>query len=118
MKQTRKEMIAVLEAAQEGKTIQGKRHTAANAGEFYTYDNDHRPMWNFDAIEYRVKPEPRVIYRIDYEYGSIGSMTYTNIDNAKRAQNSNKDIITTFIEQLQQRSGACRRSNGYIQLTI
>ena len=52
-------MIAVLEAAQEGKTIQGKRHIAANAGEFYTYDNDHRPMWNFDAIEYRVKPEPR-----------------------------------------------------------
>lgn len=48
------EMIAVIEAAKEGKTIQTKlkRTTAEYA--------DTKPTWNFDTFDYRVKPEPTI----------------------------------------------------------
>lgn len=48
------EMIAVLQAAKEGKTIQTKlkRTTIEYA--------DTKPTWNFDLFDYRVKPEPKI----------------------------------------------------------
>ena len=45
------EMIAVLQAARDGKTIQDSMSNDA------WYDNPD-PTWNFGAIMYRVKPEP------------------------------------------------------------
>ena len=47
-------MIAVIEAAKEGKKIQSKpKHSLVEYA-------DTKPTWNFDTFDYRVKPEPTI----------------------------------------------------------
>lgn len=51
-----KEMIAVMQAYDEGKTIQVR---------FADYESDWgpcpKPIWNWNDFEYRIKPEPRYL---------------------------------------------------------
>lgn len=49
------EMIAVLQAAKEGKKIQCKLRQ-----ESVSEYEDTFPIWNFDGFDYRVKPEPKL----------------------------------------------------------
>ena len=58
------EMIAVLQAAKEGKTIQDSLSNDA------WYDNPD-PTWNFQQLKYRVKPEP-VKVELSVIAGSFG----------------------------------------------
>ena len=51
---TIEEMIAVMTACKEGKTIQ-----CANAGNDDWEDWSH-PSWNWNRFDYRVKPEPKI----------------------------------------------------------
>ena len=51
---TADEMIAVLEAWNDGKTIQFRPSSVAA-----WVDCNLQPVWNFDLTQYRVKPEPR-----------------------------------------------------------
>ena len=46
------DMIAVLQATKEGKTIQSRYNSSRPW-------QDCDPRWAFDNCEYRVKPEPR-----------------------------------------------------------
>ena len=48
-------MIAVLQAARDGKTIQYKR--VGRDGIWLSLAGEN-PTWNFEVCEYRVKPEP------------------------------------------------------------
>ena len=50
------EMIAVLQAFKAGKAIQFK------AKDFKPWYDETDPDWDFSNIEYRVKPEPRVLW--------------------------------------------------------
>lgn len=47
-------MIAVLQAAKEGKTIQRREKCSNDEWE------DAKPFWNFVSLDYRVKPEPKL----------------------------------------------------------
>lgn len=49
------EMIAIMEAAKEGKKIQIR-----DVGSFDWFDIDTLPIWNWREYDYRVKPEPKV----------------------------------------------------------
>jgi len=52
---THDEIIAVVQAHKEGKTIQAK----TKGGEFEWADIfANRPLWNFSSVDYRVKSEP------------------------------------------------------------
>lgn len=51
---TYNEMIAVLQAANEGKTIQRRPKLSTKEYEDIKYS------WNFDIFDYRVKPEPTI----------------------------------------------------------
>ena len=63
------QMIAVLQAAKDGKAIQRllKSHGSK-------WEDDPKPPWdcgwNFACYNYRVKPEPRVFYAVLREHGS------------------------------------------------
>ena len=49
---THDEMIAVIQAHKDGKTIQARNRDIG------VWD-DVDPIWRFDSCDYRVKPEPR-----------------------------------------------------------
>ncbi len=51
---TNNEIIAVVDAHSAGKVIQGRRRNAPD-----TWDEIPIPVWNFESLDYRVKPEPR-----------------------------------------------------------
>ena len=57
---THDEMIAVIQAHKDGKTIQVR-----GKGRPKWHDRT-RPSWDFDSCDYRVKPEPRVAYFAEY----------------------------------------------------
>ena len=50
--QTIDNMVAVMTAAKEGKTIQSRYHDDINAG----WVNTTSPLWNWAKFDYRVKP--------------------------------------------------------------
>ena len=78
MKQSKKEMIAVLEAAQEGKQIQATLHNGS--GNFVSCDG---PCWNFDMFEYRVKPEPKQCWVAFNEDGGVVNVTCNLPENSR-----------------------------------
>lgn len=51
---TNEEIIAVVKAASEGKTIECKAKVCGD-----TWEDIDDPNWNFDCFDYRVKTEPR-----------------------------------------------------------
>jgi len=50
------EMIEVIQAHKDGKTIQLRHKNQPKWVDF------SKPLWNFDNTDYRVKPEPREFY--------------------------------------------------------
>ena len=61
------EMIAVIQAHKDGRFIQVK-HVVDGIGDSWT-DADS-PKWNFKELNYRIKPEPRSLWRVEHENGN------------------------------------------------
>lgn len=57
-KEQTKAAATVMQAFAEGKTIQLRRHGTNNKWTIITGN----PLWNWDDFDYRVKPEPEVVY--------------------------------------------------------
>lgn len=57
---TTKEMIEVMQASLDGKIIE---YAASNGASFWTACN--YPSWEWKDYDYRIKPEPRVYWKID-----------------------------------------------------
>jgi len=93
---THDEMIAVIQAHKEGKTIEFSykaymvKHWAVSV----------TPQWDFSHYDYRAKPEPRVLHCVFLPTGGIYSRTFT--------EEEAKDFIATrpgftyaaFVEKL------------------
>jgi len=55
-----KEMIEVMQAALDGKTVQVRKNAASNWMDWF---DSPQPVWDWDTQDYRVKPqEPRRIW--------------------------------------------------------
>ena len=53
-------MIAVMQAAKEGKAIQSRLRAHRDVDEFWSYAP--APSWNWTVFDYRVKPELRRVW--------------------------------------------------------
>lgn len=62
---TTKEMIAVMQAFEEGKTIEYATKWVSLTNKWEEIDD---PAWDWNSCIYRVKPEPREFYVIEYTY--------------------------------------------------
>jgi len=71
---TNTEIIAVIQAAEAGKTIE------CRLGKLLDWHPVEEPIWDFSKWEYRVKPEPMEIWVNVYKRG-IGQI-YTNEQDA------------------------------------
>ena len=79
-------IIAVMQAAKEGKTIQSRNreryHDDINAG----WDDTTSPMWDWSAYDYRVKPaEPRRIWVNLYSSGVLSDRNWCSQSEAKHS---------------------------------
>jgi|TARA_R110000851_G_scaffold87200_3_gene190052 hypothetical protein len=91
-----KEMVAVILAFDEGKTIQG---APCNSSDWMDLRD---PCWNFDIWDFRVKPaEPRVFYVVDYFTGCLGEKRYLyEFDARKNISDNPRDKIVKFVEEI------------------
>jgi len=84
MSKTLKEMIAVMQAAEEGKEIESARLPNCDEGSTMCWDLDRRPFWNWLHEDYRVKPaEPKKIFVNWYPDGS--GCFHQSLEVAKRS---------------------------------
>ena len=58
-----KEKIAVMQAYIDDKSIEYWSHIYGN---WRRLDGDSEPTWGWSNTEYRVKPEPRIIYVVNH----------------------------------------------------
>jgi len=91
MNTTLKEKISIMQAFEDGKEIE----TEFSTGWLPAYE----PCWNWNEHNYRVKPEPRVVYinvgdEIDY------ITAYSDIDKARRNCSNNCKVVQ-FIEAVE-----------------
>ncbi len=105
MKQSYEEMIEVLKAAAEGKTIQARYDGNATWGDI----EGHEPVWDFSFYEYRVKPEQVTVYVNVYEtdYGSHWSYCYPTGEAARFAANDPKVVAIAVPIIVPEESLAC-----------
>ena len=61
-----KKAVEVMQAYLEGKVIEGRRNGSTNG-----WIRLRSPEWNWSETEYRVKPEPKEIYVIEYPDGTF-----------------------------------------------
>lgn len=57
MSMSHDEMIAVIAADRDGKIVEARSYPDFGPGNPWTECTDE-PSWNFDEVEYRIKPEP------------------------------------------------------------
>lgn len=62
---TTQEKIKVMQAFCEGKAIQYRKKDSLNQW----YNVGVEPIWDWNQVDYRIKPEPRVIYVNEYAEG-------------------------------------------------
>ena len=65
MSMTVKEMIAVMQAFEEGKTIEYAAKSVTSADKWRPAST---PVWDWSVRIYRVKPEPKEFYTVAYAY--------------------------------------------------
>jgi hypothetical protein len=70
---THDEMIAVIQAHKDGKVIQFR--CIRDRGDWMTKKT--APNWNFDAVDYRAKPEPKEYWLVPYK-GRSGFTVFEN----------------------------------------
>jgi len=74
------QMIAVLQAAKEGKAIQMRAKVNRLGGAWWDVAD---PFWDFHTCDYRVKPEPRVFYAAINSAGTLCAIS-VNRDETKK----------------------------------
>ena len=95
MSMTHDEMIAVIAHHRDG----GKVEYMGRGDKTWTRVYNDNPCWNFASHDYRIKPEPLVLWLVMYENGSRHSIFDAEshaIDMQKLIANS---TIKKFIEQ-------------------
>lgn len=92
---THDEIIAVVQAHKAGKTIQiGSKHEKA-----LWYDTAN-PTWNFAHFNFRVKPEPRIIYVNEYKTTQI-IHAYHKEETADAHADIDRICCTKYIEAIE-----------------
>lgn len=85
------QMIEVLTAYKAGKKIEVKGHDGVK------WHNTSLPAWDFAECDYRVKPEPKVIWVNEYADGS--GIGYTSEAAAKAfLGNHHKRVAVRYVE--------------------
>ena len=90
---THDEMIAVIKAHRDGKSIQSR---SRNSTDDSWYLCERTPTWNFGAYDYRVKPEKQVMYVNVYEGSDCFS--YKSREESDRQAWEKKRIACVRIE--------------------
>ena len=87
-------MIAVLQAAKEGKTIQyGARR---NRGTDKNWGDASNPIWDWATYDYRVKPEPRRIWVNMYD--DHRGFAHPSREQANARAGNHRDECVEFVE--------------------
>jgi hypothetical protein len=72
---THDEIIQVVQAHKEGKVIEFKNR---HSGVTNWWPVKARPIWNFNALAYRVKPEPKEYWLVPYKNTTGLTVFYTD----------------------------------------
>lgn len=75
------EKIAVMQAAAEGKPIEGRFRPNSVTDEERNWEQLTNPNWNWSVWDYRVKPEPKTLFVV---YDTRGIITATGDDRYAR----------------------------------
>ena len=92
------QMIAVLQAAKDGKALQMQAKKRGGTGGAWL--DVANPLWNFACYNYRVKPEPRVFYAILKEHGSQRCFAYRDRELAEKLACSPNQKVVKLVEVL------------------
>lgn len=76
---THDEMIAVIAAHRDGKKVQCQ---VKNHADWYDYHNGDEPQWDFNSFDYRIKPDPLVLWGLYKPDGSFYG-TYRTLESAQ-----------------------------------
>ena len=94
-----KKCIEIMQAYVDGKTIESRRNSAV---QWNHIDGKHAtPSWNFVEAEYRIKPEPKVIYVNEYTEGIKGFVFDDPKEAARGASVSAKRIAVKYIQVIE-----------------
>jgi len=69
-----KEFLFLIQEWAEGKTLQFKTY---GSDRWVDVSDDDCVAFNADPSRYRIKPEPRTFYAVEYSDGSIGFVCYS-----------------------------------------
>lgn len=91
---THDEMIAVIQAHKNGGKVEYRERSEIA----WTPVISGKPLWNFAAHDYRIKPAPRSLWVVRYQSGNIAG-TYTDLVSAEsRAKDVNNSRIHEYKE--------------------
>lgn len=95
---THDEMIALIQAHKNGKTIQNRR-----IGRNEEWKDAPAPSWNFWSFEYRIKSEPQSIYAIRSNSGVVvhcsANEEYIR-EKKKKYYPSDSYTVVAFVEKV------------------
>lgn len=96
MSMTHDEMIAVIAAHRDGKKVQCQ---VKNHADWYDYHNGDEPQWDFNSFDYRIKPEPLVLWAAFYPDGGLQAVRTTEAALIKFfGGNLSETTIKKFVE--------------------
>jgi hypothetical protein len=95
MSMTHDEMIAVIAAHRDGKTIQYCRAHREN-----WVDIESDPVWDFQFSDYRIKPEPLECWVNTYK-NSIYNALHPTEDSAKAAANEDTIRVAVHMKEVE-----------------
>ena len=91
---TNDEIIKVVQAHSEGKTIQVRiLEFTGRWGDVPAWGDNQSPEWNFCFFEYRIRPAaPRTRYLLEYPDGSLGRRSYDSTDGVSQGLSTNEAV--------------------------
>lgn len=92
-----KERAEVMLAFANGKTIEAR---AKDTAFWWTLD-DIEPYWDWRTTDYRIKPEPRVVYLLEHLDGLDPWTAYTNQEFAEQRAKGANAKVRKFAEVLE-----------------
>lgn len=98
--------IEVMQALVDGKTIECRNGWGyLGYGKWFAInpdDPDWRMEWDFIQNEYRIKPEPRIIYALVDAQGNLGSGLYNEANATSAVRAGNQWVsMAKFIEVIE-----------------
>lgn len=85
--------ISVMEAFLAGKTILAKPH---HQKQHWIMSSD--PVWLWAMTDYKVAPEPRVVYMAEHHIGGLGQ--FGSVDECMELTGCDKENVVKFVEVL------------------